>query len=234
MRESDGRTLAIEHTIIQPFAGEKQDLACFQKAFLQIEQDDSLKLPCCRITVFVPVGILENRKTSRDAIVQSMHRWIRENIATFGWGSANRQCPIVSKVGELLFETTLTVKMRHLPPNSPGSFFIRRQSIEDDTLANTVEKALREKLPKLVNTKADKRIFLIERQHMNLLPRFILEKIEERRDSFPSLMHIDEIWIVETPFYGTTFGGDWLYFEQYENGEVVNSFPFSHSQSLTL
>ncbi len=36
-RRSDGKTLAIEHTIIEPFVGDKEDFAFFERAFLKVE-----------------------------------------------------------------------------------------------------------------------------------------------------------------------------------------------------
>jgi len=47
---------------------------------------------------------------------------------------------------------------------------------------------------------------------MNLYPHMILGEIEKRRSSFPDLAHVDEIWIIETIFYGTAFGGTYLRF----------------------
>ena len=44
-RKSDDKTLAIEHTIIEPFVGEKEDFAFFEAAFLEIETDKSLLVP---------------------------------------------------------------------------------------------------------------------------------------------------------------------------------------------
>lgn len=100
----------------------------------------------------------------------------------------------------------------------------RQQTVSN--LADVVEKALQRKLPKLVRTEADKRILLLERQHMNLYPEWILKEIDKRRarlDYDLSLVH--EIWFLETMFYGTDFGGSSpLYFERYENGTVVESF----------
>src|SRR3569832_2927203 len=56
-RKSDGKTLAIEHTIIEPFAQEKEDFASFEESgFLSIEKDGALPVPGIWIEVFVPVG----------------------------------------------------------------------------------------------------------------------------------------------------------------------------------
>ncbi len=63
-----------------------------------------------------------------------------------------------------------------------GCLHVRRQQVEDN-LDAVIEKALRKKLPKLVNTTADKRILLLERQHMNLYPDRMLDEIKKRGSS---------------------------------------------------
>lgn len=66
-RISDGKTLAIEHTIIEPFVGDKEDFASFKAAFPRIEEDESLLVPGRWIRVFVPVGTLRyQRKKPRE------------------------------------------------------------------------------------------------------------------------------------------------------------------------
>ena len=52
-RKSDRETLAIEHTIIEPFVKEKEDFAFFEAAFLKIEQDTTLLVPGRWVQVFV-------------------------------------------------------------------------------------------------------------------------------------------------------------------------------------
>src|SRR5579863_8509730 len=49
-----GQKLAIEHTLIQPFVGEKQDSERFLKAFLRIEHDPSLAVPGRAVDVGIP------------------------------------------------------------------------------------------------------------------------------------------------------------------------------------
>src|SRR5689334_3413293 len=62
-RASDGKRVAIEHTIIEPFIGEKADFAIFRAAGLAaIENDDSLVVPGLRIEVFVPVGTFNKQR----------------------------------------------------------------------------------------------------------------------------------------------------------------------------
>jgi len=76
----DGQTMAIEHTLIEPFVGDKRDFATFEQALLKIERDRSLAVPGTGIIVYVPVGILDGHKPAkRDVIVEAVHSWIADN-----------------------------------------------------------------------------------------------------------------------------------------------------------
>jgi hypothetical protein len=183
-----------------------------------------LAVPGRFIRVFVPVGALKGQpKTVRDQIAKSVHNWIRSNRLTIANGLAKAQCAIAAVGGIPPFEITLTVKAIAL--KSPaglqrGSLHVRRQQVEN-SLHAVVERALKRKLPKLVNTHADKRILVLERQHPNLLPEMILEEIEKQRCLFEKLADVDEIWILETFFYGTRFGGTYFRFERYEGSHLI-------------
>jgi hypothetical protein len=235
-RGSDGKTLAIEHTIIEPFVGDKEDSAFFHSAFLGIENDESLLVPGLWIQVFVPVGTLRNQpQRSRDAIVQSVHGWIKSNRVIVPIGISQHCCAVAGGPGELPFDITLSLKVVPLQDGSVaeyGALHVRRQEV-DSSLGDVIKKALTKKLPKLVNTSADKRILLLERQHMNLFPERILGEIEKRRASFSDLADVDEIWIIETIFYETAFGGTCLRFELYKDGKVVGSFDFEGEKLMT-
>jgi hypothetical protein len=235
-RKSDGRTVAVEHTIIEPFVGDKEDFAAFEAAYLAIEQDTTLVVRGRWLEVFVPVGALRKQPQAvRDAMVQSVHAWIKANRLTLPEGRGKHTCPISGTLGSPSFEITLNIRVTPLKRGSadePGSLHVRRQQM-DVNLGQVIEKALRKKVPKLVNTKADRRILLLERQHMNLLPEMMMHEIEDRRASFPELSSVDEIWIIETMFYGTTFGGTHLRFELYREGDLVRSFDFNEGKLIS-
>lgn len=235
-RKSDGKTLAIEHTIVEPFLGEKSDFASFEAAFLEIERDTSLPVAGRWIQVFVPVGALKNqpKKVVQDAIVESVHRWIKSNRLLLPAGISKHHCSISGIPGQPRFDIALNLKvvpLQHGPVAETGGLVVRRQQVEDN-LDAVIEKALRKKLAKLVNTVADKHILLFERQHMNLHPKRILNEIENQRASFPDLARVDEVWIIETIGYGTAFFGTHLRFELYENATVVRSFDFNDGKLM--
>jgi len=233
-RKSDGMTLAVEHTIIEPFVKEKEDYASFSKGdFSSIEKDQSMLIPGIWIQIFVPVGTLRNQPPlARKAIVQSVHDWLKAKRLDLPGGSSQQSCPINGAPANTPDGITLTVRVTPLGPGAAGAVHVRRQQTDND-LGDVVERALEKKIPKLVNTPADRRILMLERQHMNLLPRSILAEIECRRARVPELAKVDEIWIIETILYGTEFGGTYLRFELYENGHVTRSYDFKDEKLLT-
>lgn len=225
-RSSDGRKLALEHTIIEPFVDEKRDFAFFRDTFLSIENDTSLPVPEQWIRVFVPVETLRDRERGvRDAIVNAVHGWLKANRLSLRDGDAEHRCAVTGVPGKPTFDIKLRIKVVPLGGGA-GKFHVRRLQI-NDTLQKAVAKALKNKLPKLLKTEADKRILLLERQHMNLLPESILDEIEKQKSSFPGLAQLDEIWIVETVFYETD---GYLRFEHYNNGILVRSLDFLGAQ----
>src|ERR1700691_820244 len=54
----DGTTLALEHTLIQPFVGEKFDSEIFMKAFDRIEKNAALVQPGRNLDVIIPVNAI--------------------------------------------------------------------------------------------------------------------------------------------------------------------------------
>jgi hypothetical protein len=90
-RKSDGKTLAIEHTIIEPFVGDKDDFAAFRATFLGIEKDSSLIVPGRCMQIFAPVGALRKQPpAAREAFVKSVHAWIRSNRLALPFGQGVR------------------------------------------------------------------------------------------------------------------------------------------------
>ena len=216
---ADGRTMAIEHTLIEPFVGDKGDYAAFEQEFLRIESDKSLGVPDTAIMVYVPVGILDGQKpATRNVIVASIHSWIENNRRQLREGIYPYQCDVPG-----MPPVTLTVR-RHKyghPRPHPGSLLVRRQQVTND-LDKVIEKALRRKLPKLAETKADRHVLFLERDQFTFHPDLMFAEIERQRPHFPLLERVDEIWHVETIF----FEQGYVYFELRKGAEIGASFMF--------
>jgi hypothetical protein len=215
---ANGETIAIEHTLIEPFVGDKSDYAMFEPAFLQIENDTTLAVPNTALTVYVPVGILNGQNpTMRRGIVESIHSWIATNRSDIRDGKHRYPCDLP---GCLQIELTVDRNKLGAERSHPGVVRIRRQQVTND-LDLVVEKALRKKLPKLVNTKADRHLLFLERDQFTFFPDLIFNEVERQRPIFPLLEKVDEIWHVETIFYPSEGA---VYFELREGNRVVTSF----------
>jgi hypothetical protein len=217
---ADGQTMAIEHTLIEPFVGDKRDYAMFERAFLRIEDDKSLAVPDTGIIVYVPVGILDGQNPAkRNVIVESIHSWIANNREHLREGTHGYQCDVRG-----MPPVTLTVKRNKfgLPQPNPGSVLVRRQQVTND-LDKVIEKALRKKLPKLVNTKADRHVLLLEREQFTFHPDLIFTEIERQGPNFPLLEKVDEIWHVETIFYKQ---GGYVDFELRKGDQLLATIAF--------
>ena len=96
-RKSDGKTLAIEHTLIQPFVGDINDFKFFERAFLKIEDDKSLVVPNRRIQIFVPIRTLDPfpKAEARAVVVKAVHEWIRANRLQVRDGEHRYECRVI-------------------------------------------------------------------------------------------------------------------------------------------
>jgi hypothetical protein len=92
-------------------------------------------------------------------------------------------------------------------------------------LDKVIEKALRKKLPKLVNTEADRHLLFLERDQFSFDPDLIFNEIERQRPNFPCLERVDEIWHVETIFYRQ---GGHVYFELQKGDQFLATIEFEN------
>lgn len=199
LAQKEGRTRAIEHTIIEPFVGEMQDRAKFDREIRSIRDDATLAVTDRIIYVFVPIGAFDgHKKKTRAGIVASLHSWLQEKLSSLEEGDKQYPCEI-RLAGRASLKLTLTIRV--VASLGPGGLIIARQQMSVD-LDKVVKKALEAKLPKLIATDADKRILMLERQHMNSTDDQILDEIEKVATG-RELSKLDEIWFVETLVYET-------------------------------
>jgi hypothetical protein len=78
-----------------------------------------------------------------------------------------------------------------------------------------VEKAIKRKVPKLVRTQADKRILLLQREHISMGDTEILELIEKFAPDYPDIAKVDEIWFVNTSIMESE---GWVYLSRLHHG----------------
>ena len=182
-----GKSLAIEHTLVQPFWGEKDDTQVFRTVFAPLESDLLLRLADYDIELWPSVGAIP-RGVNWKEIGERVKGWFRNERDSFPTGSS------VQKVPGLPFELIILVQKER---QKEGRVFVGRSAMPD-TLKRVIMKSLSEKLPKLVHTPADRRVLVLEKDNV---PRGYVEIgqiIESVSHEFLDLAKVDEIWIVNT------------------------------------
>jgi hypothetical protein len=77
---ADGTRLALEHTLIQPFVGEKFDSEVFVKAFGPVEKNPTLVLPGRNLDVIIPVNAIP-KGYNWDQVGEDLLTWLVANHA---------------------------------------------------------------------------------------------------------------------------------------------------------
>jgi len=221
---ADGRQLALEHTLIQPFVGEKFDSEVFIRAFGRIEKNPALVLPERNLDVIIPVNAIP-KGYNWDDVGQDLLTWLLTNhTAAPREGEASFTIPVGSKAKAGPLPLSITLRTMHLP-GMAGSCLIARHKMPGD-LNSIVEKALRTKIPKLVGAVANKRILLLERDQIGLGDSEVYCKLVMLAPNFPDLARVDEIWIANTSILASE---GWAYFTLLDGRGLVEMLSFENA-----
>lgn len=218
-RLCDGLTLAIEHTLIEPFVGEKTDLhSHFIELARQLKADESLLVPGLAISVYAPVNVLP-RRSNRQGIINDLSAWIRSNCMSFTSEWALRDCPSTHHPDGRIVLQVMSQSM-----DDPDTKFLIVQRYGEMRVGSAVEKALERKLPKLVKTDVHRRLLMLERDQPWVDPDAIYDEIERLRPQFPTLAAVHEVWIVDTVSFDDK--REYAEFSRRERGSRLESFTF--------
>jgi len=222
--KADGVTLALEHTLIQPFVGEKFDSEKFIKAFGRIEKNPALVIPERALGVYIQVHAVPTTGYNWDEVGEDLLRWLVVNHSSApNEGEATYTVPVghTSKNGPL--QLIIILRTRSLP-GMAGSCLIWRVNMPGD-LGAIVDKALRTKIAKLVKTPADKRVLLLECEQMALAESNVYREVVKLAPRYPDIGKIDEIWFADTS--GLASEG-WASFELMDGRGLVEVLTFQN------
>jgi hypothetical protein len=184
----DGESLAIEHTLLEPFEGERADAQPFMAAFSNLERDPSLILPHYDVTMIIPAFAIPVG-TDWQQVGERVNQWFRDNVARFPDGESSQE------IDGLPFPLRLHVEKTSLE-DIPGYVFIAR-SIPQAGVRPVVQRAVHRKLPKLLRTPANTRILLVERREASYGYAHLRTQIEEAM-RVEGLEYPNEIWLATT------------------------------------
>jgi len=189
-RDAGGRTLAIEHTLIEPYAGNKADIDPFLKTLGALENHPLLRQPGFMITASQPVGAVPRGIKWVDQPQQMVPQ-----LAAVLPGLPEGQRTVT--VAGPQWSLDLHVNKMRTAPTDPGRFFTAR-IYRGDPGPELMVAALEKKVPKLAAATADKRILLLEKDA-------VAGTVEAQFDQLPDepriralLGSIDEVWTVNT------------------------------------
>src|ERR1017187_9045536 len=137
----NGRALAVEHTLIEPFANEKNDAARFAKTLMSLENDARLLQPGYFFMASQPVGSIPTG-TNWSEIPKELLRQLRTKLSTLPDGDSSVD------IQAERWELSLRIKKMRLRPGDPGKFLTGR-IYPGDPGPELIIRALEKKVPKL-------------------------------------------------------------------------------------
>ena len=193
--DRNGNTLAIEHTLIQPFIGERDDAQPFSQILEPLDRDASLAIPGYLMTLSLPVGIVPKGVDWKE-VSAKVKEYVQNNKNLLPNGHS------IHKIPNLPFDLSLMVNKVSMYDDYPGQILVGRYGMPE-TFESVIEKALSDKLPKLSEAQADRRVLLFEQNSIVQNPYDFSRAIESLQSRFSDLTNIDEVWVAHTPVWGT-------------------------------
>jgi hypothetical protein len=188
--DANHRTLALEHTLVEPFESEKEDAARFLKTLAVLEDDPVLRQQGYTCIASQQVGAIPNgiRWDDIPAILKSQLAASLPNLP-----EGRNTVPV--NIGRSSLEITVH-KMRTLPTEQ-GHFFTARHR-SDNPSHDLIRGALMRKLPKLAASNADRRILLIEKDAVAGTTEDQYGLVRDEPDIMALRGKIDAIWGINT------------------------------------
>jgi hypothetical protein len=188
-RDAEGRTLAIEHTLIEPYPGHKEDTARFLRTLAVLENHPRLVQAGHMVIVTQAFGAIP-KGIKWDEVPQQIIAQVAPILTTLPEGAR------IITVRSPKWSLDLRVSKRKTA--SDGGNFSTGRIHPGEPGPEIVLAALEKKIPKLAAASADKRILLLEMDAVagSVADQFALVPDEPRVQAW--LSSIDEIWTGNT------------------------------------
>jgi hypothetical protein len=185
-----GRRLAIEHTLIQPYEGQKSDDLPFLTVFQQLRADPSFRVPNRFIDVLVPAFAIP-KGIDWSTVAIKVRKWFLESSSSFPHDGEKRY-----SIPGCGFELSVVVHTFDLP-DTDGVTVVGRTLPSSDPFEAVLQRALGQKVPKLVAASADQLILLFEDGGTAIGPAQIGMGLDKSVEGLPELKKLD-VWSAHT------------------------------------
>lgn len=188
--DSNGVKLGIEHTLIEPFIGEKNDAQSFKETLGSLQNHADLLLEGYLCEVSQPVG----------AVPRKVEWWrVREQLL-------QQLIPVLPKLpdGAHIAEIRIANQLVNLPIRktrmAEGGLgkFLPGRIWPGDPGPEIVTRALERKIPKLANFSCNKRILLLEKDAIAGTIESQFQQLPQNEYIQNLLSKIDQIWSANT------------------------------------
>jgi hypothetical protein len=189
-RSDSENRLAVEHTLLQPFHGEMYERQLLDSTLGYLEKHTCLIVPRFYIRLGVPVGVLRTLSSKRRrALGPVMEAWATQIVGALQYDPEHPQY-YETRLRDFSLEVGLSV-LSH--PQYPGAFRVVG-TYAPSSFHEMVEKALSDKLPKLMRAQAQKQILLLEKN----LPMYTAWKLAKTIPVALGEVSGLEIWQADT------------------------------------
>jgi hypothetical protein len=191
--DGSAEKLAIEHTLIQSFVGEKKDTDRFSKTLAKLENHPDLIVPGYSFTVAQRVGAIQSG-TDWKEIETELPRQLEGILPNLPEGQ------ITVRVGTEKWQLELQIVKSPSVPDLGDRCWVARLWPGDPGPELIIE-AIERKIPKLAKYVVFKKILLLEQDGVAGTIEAQFEKLSQADQGIAEILDaIDEIWSVNTSF----------------------------------
>jgi hypothetical protein len=183
-RNASNQSWALEHTLLEPFWGEREDTRAFLAVFAPLEMDTALVVPGYEFDLFSRVGAIP-KGVRWDWVRTTVRSWLLANMEHFEEGMVAHCVPGLPFRLEIYVDKARSDRAR---------VFVGRMGVPD-TRARVVRKALSRKLAKLIQTPADIHTLIFEKADIATGYVGVTDAVDALMSEFPELRTLDSIWV---------------------------------------
>lgn len=187
-------SLAIEHTLVEPFLGNRTEIERLRRWFKPIEGDEALHQEGVASYVYIDRPALATPARCQ-RLAGSLRLWLRGVLPGVKVNGQRYRftCDCGPSLGSFL------VEIRRVALNS-GRSAVRVLRLANVDLPGVLSRSLERKVAKLLATGATTCILLLERESWAFSEEDVVAELRRQRVQWPELGNVDEVWIVETTY----------------------------------
>jgi len=187
-----GASIAVEHTLVEPFLAEREDTDRFLRVFSQLEGNYVLMRAGHNVNIVARIGSIQ-KGVKWQKVGESVCEHLSLRIPVLQEGST---CELIPGLG---FPFEVTLRIWPHDPRERDHVWVSR-FLSETSLEAVVRKSLGKKLPKLISEDAQKRILLFEKEHPAWGWNDIGAALDKLSGEIPQLQLIEEVWVAETSY----------------------------------